>query len=79
MTELEKVVHEVLQSSPIAMQVREIYAEVKAKAPRLCDDSIFPCPYCKQKHPLWEHKSAWALQSLKHKNSYILPGEGSGK
>jgi hypothetical protein len=64
-TELETVVHEVLQSSPIAMQLRDIYAAVKAKAPQLCDDSIFSCPYCKQKHPLWQHKSAWALQRLK--------------
>ena len=76
MTELEKVVHEVLESSPVAMQVKDIYAAVKAKAPQLCDDSIFPCPYCKQKHPLWQHKSAWALQSLKQKKRVYSPERG---
>jgi hypothetical protein len=49
------------------MQVRNIYAGVKAKAPHLCDDTAFPCPYCKQKHPLWQHQTAWALQYLKQK------------
>ena len=67
MTELQKVVYEVLQSSPVPMQVKDLYAAVKIKAPHLCDDSIFPCPYCKQKHPLWQHQTAWALQYLKQK------------
>jgi hypothetical protein len=49
------------------MQVKDIYAAVKAMAPHLCDDTVFPCPYCKQKHPLWQHQSAWALQSLKQR------------
>jgi len=66
-TELQKVVYEVLQQSPVPMQVRDIYTTVKTKAPHLCDDSVFPCPYCKQKHPLWQHQTAWALQYLKQK------------
>lgn len=65
MTELQKVVYEVLQKSAVPMQVRDIYAGVKKTAPYLCDDSLFPCPYCKQKHPLWQHQAAWALQYLK--------------
>lgn len=67
MTELQKAVYEVLQSSPVPMQVKDIYATVKIKAPHLCDDSILPCPYCKQKHPLWQHQTAWTLQYLKQK------------
>ncbi len=76
MTELEKVVYEVLQQSPAPMQVKDIYAAVKGKAPHLCDDSIFPCPYCKQKHPLWQHKAAWALQNLKQKKLGSSPKRG---
>lgn len=56
-----------LQQSPVSMQVKDIYAAVKAMAPHLCDDTVFPCPYCKQKHPLWQHQSAWALQYLKQR------------
>lgn len=67
MTELQKTVYRVLQESPVPMQVKDIYAAVKATVPQLCDDSIFPCPYCKRKHPLWQHKVAWALQYLKLK------------
>ena len=67
MTELQKVVYTVLQQSPVPMQVKDIYAAVKAMAPHLCDDTVFPCPYCKQKHPLWQHQSAWALQYLKQR------------
>jgi len=67
MTELQKVVYKVLQKSAAPMQLQDIYKNVKNDAPHLCDDSIFPCPYCKQKHPLWHHKTAWALQYLKGK------------
>jgi hypothetical protein len=49
------------------MQLQDIYSSVKKAAPHLCDDTIYPCPYCKQKHPLWHHKTAWALQYLKGK------------
>lgn len=76
MTELQKVLFEVLQSSPVPMQVKDIYAAVKLKAPHLCDDSVFPCPYCKQKHPLWQHRTAWALQYLKGKNLAHSPKRG---
>lgn len=67
MTELQKVVYEVLQKSATPMQLQDIYSSVKQAAPHLCDDTIYPCPYCKQKHPLWQHKTAWALQYLKGK------------
>jgi putative lipoic acid-binding regulatory protein len=67
MTELQKVVYEVLQKSPTAVQLQDVYSRVKRAAPRLCDDTVYPCPYCKQKHPLWQHKTAWALQYLKGK------------
>jgi hypothetical protein len=50
------------------MQVKDIYSGVKARVPHLCDDTVSPCPYCKQKHPLWQHQAAWGLQSLKQKN-----------
>lgn len=76
MTELQKVVYEVLQKSAVPMQVRDLYASVKAAALHLCDDTIFPCPYCKQKHPLWQHKTAWALQYLKGKKLAYSPSRG---
>ena len=76
MTELQKVVYDVLQSSSVPMQVRDLYATVKIKAPHLCDDSIFPCPYCKQKHPLWQHQTAWALQHLKQRKLAHSTGRG---
>jgi hypothetical protein len=65
MTELQKIVYEVLQKSAAPMPLQDIYSNVKKAAAHLCDDSIYPCPYCKQKHPLWQHKTAWALQYLK--------------
>lgn len=76
MTELQKVVHSVLQQSTAPLQVRDIYDAVKSAAPHLCDDSIFPCPYCKQKHPLWQHQAAWALQYLKQKKLVQSPKRG---
>lgn len=76
MTELEKTVYEVLQQSAVPTHVKDIYAAIKAKAPHLCDDTIFPCPYCKQKHPLWQHKTAWALQALKLKKLVHSPKRG---
>ncbi|GEM_PF-3304508 len=76
MTELQKVVYKVLQQSPVPMHVKDIYAAVKTKAPHLCDDTIFPCPYCKQKHPLWRHQSDWALQYLKTKKLARSPTRG---
>ena len=76
MTELQRVVYQVLQQSAVPMQVKDIYVTVKAKAPHLCDDTIFPCPYCKQKHPLWQHKTAWALQYLKQKKLAHSPKRG---
>ena len=76
MTELQKVVYWVLQQSPVPMQVKDMYAAVKETVPHLCDDAIFPCPYCKQKHPLWQHKAAWALQYLKQKKLAHSTGRG---
>jgi len=76
MTELQEAVYAVLQSSPVPLQVKDIYAGVKAKAPRLCDDSAFPCRYCGGKHPLWQHQSAWALQLLKQKKLIYSPKRG---
>lgn len=76
MTELQKVVYEVLQKSAVPMQVKDIYASVKALVPHLCDDTVYPCPYCKQKHPLWQHKTAWALQHLKGKKLAYSPKRG---
>jgi len=75
-TEIQKVVYEVLQQSAFAMQLKDLYGAVKAKAPHLCDDSILPCPYCKQQHPLWQHQSAWALQSLKVRRLVSSPKRG---
>lgn len=76
MTELQKAVYAVLQESAVPMQVRGIYAAVKKVAPHLCDDSVFPCPYCKQKHPLWQHQTAWALQYLKGRKLAHSPRRG---
>lgn len=72
MTELQRVVYEVLRRSAVPMHVKDIYADVKIAAPHLCDDTIFPCPYCKQKHPLWKHRAAWALTELKLKQKLIV-------
>ena len=58
------------------MQVKDLYAAVKRTAPNLCDDSISPCPYCKQKHPLWQHQTAWALQYLKIRRLAHSPKRG---
>lgn len=76
MTELQKVVYEVLQKSAVSMQLKDIYASVKQAAPHLCDDTVYPCPYCKQKHPLWQHKTAWAIQYLKGKKLTHSPKRG---
>jgi len=76
MTELQKVVYGVLQQSPIPMQVKDIYAAVKVRAPHLCDDTVFPCPYCKRKHPLWQHQTAWVFQYLKQKKLAHSPKRG---
>jgi len=76
MTELQKIVYGVLQKSATPMPLQEIYSNVKQVAPHLCDDSIYPCPYCKQKHPLWQHKTAWALQYLKGKKLVDSPKRG---
>lgn len=72
MTELEKAVYEVLEASPTSMHVRDIFATLKAKVPHLCDDTITPCPYCKQKHPLWQHQTRWALTYLKLKRKLVV-------
>lgn len=80
MTELEKAVYEVLESSLTSMHVTEIFAAVKAKVPHLCDDTITPCPYCKQKHPLWQHQTRWALTNLKLKRGLaVSAGRGYWK
>jgi len=76
MTDLQKVVYGVLQQSLVPLQVKDIYDAVRSAAPHLCDDSISPCPYCKQKHPLWQHKTAWALQYLKQRNLVRSPQRG---
>lgn len=76
MTDLQKVVYGVLQQSRVPLQVKDIYGAVRSAAPHLCDDSVFPCPYCKQKHPLWQHKTAWALQYLKQRNLVHSPKRG---
>jgi len=67
MNRLEQAVYETLSSSDAPLRVTEIYAGVKKRVPDLCDDNVFPCPWCKQKHPLWQHRAAWALQSLKRR------------
>jgi hypothetical protein len=76
MTELQKVVYEVLKSTEGAMHVKDIFAAVKHKAPHLCDDTNSPCPYCKQKHPLWQHQTRWALTYLKEKKLAQSAGKG---
>jgi len=76
MTELQKIIYEVLQKSTAPMPLQEVYSSVKRAAPHLCDDSVYPCPYCKQKHPLWQHKTAWALQYLKGKKLAHSPKRG---
>jgi len=79
MNRLEQAVYETLNSSNLPLHVRDIYAGVKQRAPDLCDDSIFPCPYCKQKHPLWQHKARWALQHLKQRGLIESPERGYWK
>ena len=76
MTKLQRAVYEVLQKSAVPIKLKDLYAGVKAAAPDLCDDSVFPCPYCNQKHSLWQHQAAWALQSLKGKKLVHSPKRG---
>lgn len=73
---LKLTVYEALSSSGKPMHLKEIFAEVKRRAPELCDDTIIPCPYCKQKHPLWTHKTQWALQYLKHRQLVVSTSRG---
>jgi hypothetical protein len=58
----------VLSASSGSLSLRDIFNKVKESVPELCDDNIFPCPYCKQKHPKWQHDIQWKLQALKLKN-----------
>ena len=53
MNRLEQAVYETLSSSEAPLRVEEIYAGVKQRVPDLCDDSVVPCPWCKQKHPFY--------------------------
>jgi hypothetical protein len=62
---LEQAVYNTLNSSGKALPLKEIFAGVKQRLPDRCDDSLIPCPYCKQKHPRWHHDTQWALQKLK--------------
>jgi hypothetical protein len=68
MGRLEQAVYDTLSSSGKALPLKQIYPGVKERLPDRCDDSISPCPYCKQKHPKWKHDVNWALQKLKHQN-----------
>ena len=68
MGRLEQAVYDTLSSSGKALPLKEIYPGVKERLPDRCDDSISPCPYCKQKHPRWKHDVNWALQKLKHQS-----------
>jgi len=65
-----------LSSSEAPLRVEEIYAGVKQRVPDLCDDSVVPCPWCKQKHPLWQHKAALALPHLKVRRLIESAGRG---
>jgi len=76
MNRLEQAVYDTLNSSDAPLRRGDIYAGVKQRVPDLCDDSVFPCPWCKQKHPLWQHKAAWALQKLKQRGLVESPGRG---
>lgn len=49
MSRLELAVYETLSTPDTPLHVMEICSGVKRKVPDLCDDSIFPCPYCKLK------------------------------
>jgi hypothetical protein len=76
---LEQATYETLNSSDAPLHVRDICMGVKQRVPDLCDDSILPCTYCKQKHPLWQHKVMWALQKLKHRGLVESPRRGYWK
>ena len=67
MGRLEQAVYDVLSSAGKALSLKEIFAGVKERVPDLCDDSIIPCPYCKQNHPKWHHKVQWGLTGLRLK------------
>jgi hypothetical protein len=73
MTDLARAVLNVLRSSPQPLHVQDIYSRLKKLVPNLCDDKIIPCPYCKQNHPLWQHKAAWSLQTLKQEQLAFSP------
>lgn len=58
------------------LKLEQIRSQVKEKVPELCDDSLTPCPWCRQKHPKWHHEVAWALQELKRFG--LAEGKGRG-
>lgn len=68
MGRLEQAVYATLNASGKALPLKDIFAGVKSRLPDRCDDSLFPCPYCKQKHPRWHHDTQWALQKLKQQH-----------
>jgi hypothetical protein len=65
MKKLREATYETLRSAGVSMHVKDIYAGVKRKVPRSCNDKN-PCT-CGAKHPLWKHKMLWALIYLKGK------------
>lgn len=75
MAKLEDIVYKILIGSQAPLQLREIYALVKSKAPELCDDTIL-CSWCKYKHPKWQHQISWDLQHLKRKGLVRSAGKG---
>jgi len=76
MGRLEQAVYDTLSSAKRPLHLKGIFAGVRERAQDLCDDSIFPCPYCNQKHPKWQHDAQWALQKLKHKQLVKRAGRG---
>lgn len=68
--------YETLRSANKPLHLKEIYAGAKERVPDLCDDSVVPCPYCKQNHPKWQHDARWYLTRLKHRR--LVKGAGRG-
>ena len=77
---IRKVVYEYLKSRNRSVHLSEIYNEVKAKLPEICDNSV----RCVHKgidygQPEWKHRVRAALQVLKRQGLVEPLGKGYWK
>lgn len=79
MTELQQAILDILRVSGRPERVKDIKSLLRDKVPHLCNDSVFPCPYCGERHTKWYHQVTWAIQYLKIKSLIQSPKRGLWK